>query len=107
MRQRYLIAFPWEAIIWIAGVAFVAFPDPAIARDWSLCFFELLGITGEGGVLGSCPGCGLGHAVAYLFRGAFLQSMDAHLLGLPAVVILLGRSIGLIWKYSVSVLNGH
>lgn len=107
MRIRCLKDFPWEAFIWIAGVAFVAIPDPAIDRSWSLCLFEVLGITGREGLLNSCPGCGLGHAVGYLFRGEFALSVDAHLLGLPAVIVLSGRSIGLLKTYSVSVLKDH
>ena len=105
MRQRYIRELPWEAIIWIAGVAIVAFLDPTIERSWSLCFFERLGIVGENGLLSICPGCGLGHAVAYLFRGEFLLSMEAHLLGIPAVVVLLGRSISLFMIYSTSTIK--
>jgi len=105
MSLRGLKKFPWEALIWIAGVAFVAFPDPAIDKSWSRCFFEFVGIAGPGGLQNVCPGCGLGHAVAYLFRGEFALSVDAHLLGLPAVVVLSGRSISLLRMYGVSVLN--
>jgi uncharacterized protein DUF2752 len=49
----------------------------------SLCPFDAVGdFLG----LSFCPGCGLGHSVAYLARGQFAASFGAHPLGLPAVV---------------------
>ena len=78
--------FPWEATLWIVGIMLVVIPDPSLERTWTLCIFDWIGLS-------FCPGCGLGHAVAYLFRGELMLSLQAHLLGIPVVVVLLGRSI--------------
>jgi len=56
------------------------------AGHHSLCFFSNIGI-------GFCPGCGLGHSIAYLFRGDFIASFDAHPLGVPVVILLVYRII--------------
>ena len=55
--------------------------DPTGEHLISLCPLDALGWT-------FCPGCGLGHSVAHLARGAFAASVHAHPLGLPAVLIL-------------------
>jgi hypothetical protein len=35
-----------------------------------------------------CPGCGLGHAISFLFHGDLKSSFHAHWLGVPAVIII-------------------
>jgi hypothetical protein len=89
VEKRHVNDYPWEAILWMAGLVLVALPDPSITSSWTLCLFDWMGFD-------FCPGCGLGHAVAYLFRGELMLSLEAHLLGIPAVVVLLGRSICLL-----------
>nr|WP_255710078.1 DUF2752 domain-containing protein [Pontibacter harenae] len=51
-----------------------------------------------------CPGCGLGHAIAFLARGELAASWQSHPLGVPALVIICYRVavlvrlyFGLIW----------
>lgn len=80
--QRFV---PWEALVWIGGVTAMATMDPAGAHLFRLCPLDALGFT-------FCPGCGLGHSVAYLARGAVMKSVHAHPLGGPAVLILIGHS---------------
>jgi len=90
---RTLIQFlrsKFEAIIWITGLSLLAIMPPADSHA-SLCPFHALG-------LGFCPGCGLGHSIAWLFRGEFLQSFHAHPLGIAAVAILTWRIITIIRK---------
>jgi hypothetical protein len=71
-----------EAAIWGMGLVAMACMNPEGTHLISLCLLDALGVS-------FCPGCGLGHAVAYLARGAFVESIRAHPLGIPAVVVLL------------------
>ena len=79
-----LHAVPVEAWVWAAGLAALACADPNGPGLLRLCLFDALGWP-------YCPGCGLGHAVAHLFRGEFAASFAAHPLGLFAVAVLAGR----------------
>ena len=63
--------------------------DPTI-QGTSFCFFDFIGIE-------FCPGEGLGHSIAWLFRGEFQNALDANLFGPLAVVILSFRVLQ-IWK---------
>ncbi len=90
--QLHKNMFPWEALVWIGGLVVISLPDPTIVRSWSLCVFDLLGIT-------FCPGCGLGHAVAFLVRGELELSLASHPLAIPVVIVLLGRALYLFMIY--------
>ncbi|GIV58628.1 MAG: hypothetical protein KatS3mg042_1541 [Rhodothermaceae bacterium] len=80
---------PVEALVWTAGLAALACMDPEAEHLFSLCLFKNLGLP-------FCPGCGLGHAVAYLVRGDLAASWQAHPLGVPAVLMLTGRIVALV-----------
>lgn len=58
--------------------------DPHGTHLFSLCPLDAMGVS-------FCPGCGLGHSVAFLVRGELSASLQAHPLGLPAVLILLAH----------------
>ncbi len=88
---------PLEAFVWLGGLLLVALPDPTVVRTWTLCLFEAIGLV-EGLGIHACPGCGLGHAVAYLFRGLLAASFAAHPLGIPVVLMLIGRSTKVIYE---------
>lgn len=75
---------PWELFVWIGGLTAMATMDPEGSHLFRLCPLDALGFT-------FCPGCGLGHSVAYLARGAVMKSLHAHPLGGPAVVILIAH----------------
>lgn len=99
---------PLEALVWLTGLLVVALPDPTAVRTWTLCLFEATGLITWLGAQ-ACPGCGLGHAVAYLFRGQLAASFAAHPLAVPVVLTLIGRSIKVICE-SLQVQNetvGH
>ncbi|WP_454804557.1 DUF2752 domain-containing protein [Mucilaginibacter phyllosphaerae] len=66
------------------ALACLAFTNPAGQGHFSLCPLKLLGITW-------CPGCGLGHAISFLFRGDVRSSFHAHWLGIPVLLVLLYR----------------
>jgi hypothetical protein len=83
-----------EALIWLAALILLAFHDPT-ASHYSLCPLNNLGFE-------FCPGCGLGHSISYLFRGEIIQSLEAHPLGIFAVVLLSYRIVSLFRKnYSI------
>lgn len=58
--------------------------NPAADSHFTLCPFRLLGFKW-------CPGCGIGHAIAWLLHGQIRQSLKAHWLGIPALVIIFYR----------------
>ncbi len=81
--------FSWlECGIWISGLVVLAFVNPAGETHFSLCLFKWIGLT-------FCPGCGLGHAVSWLFHGDIQRSLQAHPLGLLAVTVLFYRIFNL------------
>lgn len=80
--RRRLRDVPLEAYFWAAGLLAMAAMDPTGEYLFSLCPLDALGLS-------ICPGCGLGHAVAYLARGEVVASFHAHPLGGPAVLVLL------------------
>ncbi|WP_456427823.1 DUF2752 domain-containing protein [Rhodocaloribacter sp.] len=81
---RRLRRIPPEAVLWTTGLIALACTDPNAESLFGLCVFKALGFE-------FCPGCGLGHAVAHLFRGEWAASFAAHPLGPFAVVVLSGR----------------
>ncbi len=86
---RQLHRVPVEAVVWTAGLVALACTNPEAEALIEACVSKwLFGI--------SCPGCGLGHAVAYLFRGEIALSVQTHPFGPLAIVILLGRVVGLV-----------
>lgn len=78
-----------EWMVFFSGLLLLALMNPENTSH-SFCLFELAGID-------FCPGEGLGHSIAYTFRGEFSQAMNAHVAG-PAAVIILGFRIGQILK---------
>lgn len=77
-----------EWFIFAAGLILLGFMSPENTAH-TFCLFEWTGIS-------ICPGEGLGHSIAYTFRGEFSQAMNAHFAG-PAAVIILTSRIGHIW----------
>ena len=86
MNQR-LRAFPFEAVVWLAGLSFLALTDPDSIG--SICPLHQLGFD-------FCPGCGLGESIQWLFRGELRLSLQAHPLGLFALAVLSVRIFSLI-----------
>ena len=84
-------------IFWIFALMILAISDPH-QPHLSLCLFKLAGIP-------YCPGCGLGHAISYLFRGEFISSFNTHPLALPALFFILLRLYRLIFHKPVFTLK--
>ncbi|KAA0225757.1 DUF2752 domain-containing protein [candidate division KSB1 bacterium] len=87
--RQALSRLPLEAGIWLIGLIALACLNPYADQTPSLCIFHTLGLR-------FCPGCGLGHAIAFLFHGDFQRSFAAHPLGIPALVILSSRILSLL-----------
>jgi len=79
-----------EALIWISALIFLAVSNPA-DHHYTLCPLDNLGIH-------YCPGCGLGRSIGYFFRLDFETSFLSHPMGIPAVFLLVFRSIKILVK---------
>ena len=73
-----------EAVIWIAGLIILAFINPYGGSHFSICPLHNLGFK-------YCPGCGLGHSISFLLHGDFYHSVECHILGIPAIIVLVFR----------------
>lgn len=85
---KHLIRLAWqkkEALIWLSALIFLAVSNPA-GHHYTLCPLDNLGIT-------YCPGCGLGRSVGYFFRADIESSVLSHPLGIPAIILLIFRSV--------------
>lgn len=80
---------PAEAFVWAGALAALAVADPRAEGLLSLCVPKALGLP-------FCPGCGLGHSVAFLLRGEVGAALAAHPLGPFAVAVLGGRVVALL-----------
>jgi hypothetical protein len=81
---RSLFRKYFELVFWIAALISLALTNPTSQAHFSLCPLKLMGFTW-------CPGCGLGHAISFLFHGDLKGSFHAHWLGVPAVAIIMYR----------------
>ena len=90
-----MLAGPWvrspflEAGVWLVGLVLVALPDPSLPSAIDLCVFKAIGLPG-------CPGCGLGHAMGYLFRGEWMLALESHWLSPFVLAVLVTRMAGLV-----------
>lgn len=82
-----------EALIWIAALIFLAVSNPA-DHHYTLCPLDNLGFA-------YCPGCGLGRSIGYFFRLDLESSFFAHPLGIPAVFLLLYRSVRILIRPAI------
>ncbi len=77
-----------EAAIWIVGLLVLALGNPE--SDFHFTIFWPYYVWGF-----QSPGYGLGHSISYLFRGDVISAMETHILGLPAVAIIVWRVVTL------------
>ena len=90
---------PIESLIWTAGLVALAIFNPANSSGtFSLCLIHQMGFD-------FCPGCGLGHSISWLFKGNISASIDAHLLGPFAVIILISRILKLNYQHYFTTIN--
>jgi hypothetical protein len=74
-----------EPAIWLTALVLLFFMDTS-KDSASFCVFKMVGFH-------SCPGCGIGHAMHDALHFRFAQSFHEHLLGIPAVLIILYTTI--------------
>lgn len=91
-----LVKNNFELIFWVTALTSLAFSDPT-QTHFVLCPLRLMGFNW-------CPGCGLGHAIAFLFHGDLKASLHAHWLGTPALLILMQRIVTL-FRQAISPLQ--
>ena len=77
-----------EAVIWVAALVVLALGNPN--SDFHFTIFWPYYVWGV-----KSPGYGLGHSISYLFRGDVISAIETHILGIPAVAIILWRVITL------------
>lgn len=77
------------------GLLAMGMADPAAPSLLDLCVFKAIGLPG-------CPGCGLGHAMGYLFRGEWVLAVESHWLS-PLVLLVLLSRIGSLVKQALSL----
>jgi hypothetical protein len=83
----------FELTFWIAALIALGCSNPAQAGQYTLCPLRLMGFKW-------CPGCGIGHSIAWLLHGDIRNSFHAHWLGIPALVGIVYR-IGVLIKDNV------
>lgn len=81
-RKIFNRHFEW--MIFAIGLLLLAMMNPYAEQGASWCLLEWAGVP-------FCPGEGLGHSVAFIFRGDWHSAMQANVLGPFAMVIILGR----------------
>ena len=73
-----------EAAIWVAALMVLALGNPNSESHFTIFWpYYVWGIKS--------PGFGLGHSISYLFRGDVISAIESHILGIPAVAIILWR----------------
>lgn len=88
--QTFSQRFPLEAIVWMCSLALLLIFEPS-GNHYSFCLFSNIGLT-------FCPGCGLGHAISYLFHGDLVASFNSHPMAIPVVAVLGYRIITLVYQ---------
>ncbi|HLF28117.1 MAG TPA: DUF2752 domain-containing protein [Anaerolineae bacterium] len=83
-RRKPVWRIDLELIFWIVGLIGLAVTRPTATDHYTLCVFKRMGFR-------RCPGCGLGHAISYLFHGHVRESVQAHPLGILAVATIISR----------------
>ena len=70
-----------EPVVWTTALVLLFCMDTSHTGS-SFCLFKAVGFA-------HCPGCGIGHAIHEALHLRFAASFHEHILGIPAVAILL------------------
>jgi hypothetical protein len=81
----------WEAVLWLAGLIYLALINPYGVQHFTLCPFNNIGIT-------FCPGCGLGRSISLFYHADLIHSFRAHPLGIIAFFLIAFRTVRLFTK---------
>lgn len=82
--------FEWVALL--SGLIVMGMMNPYIDNGTTWCLLEQFGAS-------FCPGEGLGHSIAYFFRGDVSNALEAHLMGPAAILIITSRVLYLLKQY--------
>ena len=91
LRKFFSIHFEWVAFS--IGLILIVSMNPYVYQGSSICLFDIAGI-------GFCPGEGLGHSIAFFFRGDLNSAMEANALGPFAAFVIIFR-IGYLIKNNI------
>ena len=86
---QLIILIGLEGFIWIVALVYLAFFNNPFQSHFTICPLSNAGFE-------HCPGCGLGNSVSFLFNGHLSESLDTHLLGIPAIIIIVYRIYSII-----------
>ena len=86
---KYLSLLGLEGFIWIAAIIYLAFFVNPFEAHFTICPLANAGFE-------HCPGCGLGNSISLLFHGFITESFNTHILGIPALLIILHRIYSII-----------
>ena len=86
--KYFYLHFEWMALA--TGLLLMMFMEPNSTAA-SFCPLERLGFQ-------FCPGDGLGNSIALAVRGQFTASFYSHAMGIPAIVIILGRIFAILHR---------
>lgn len=79
----------FEAIAWTVALVYLAIHNPYTQSEFTICPLRNLGFH-------YCPGCGIGRSISFLLHGDLIRSLQTHLLGIPATIILFFRTLSLL-----------
>lgn len=80
-----------ELLAWLLALVYLGCSNPASAVHHTIFLPDIIwGIKS--------PGYNLGHSIAWLFRLEFTKSLDAHWLGIVALLVIIARIITLLKK---------
>lgn len=85
----------FEALAFSIGLLILGMMNPETTNGPGFCLLENLGFQ-------YCPGDGLGHSIAFLFRGDIYNAMQANILGPFAILILSSRILHLLYKNNIN-----
>ena len=71
----------FEQIIWTTALVLLFFMDGG-GESTAVCVFRFAGFN-------SCWGCGIGHAIHDVLHLNFIESLSAHIMGIPATMGIL------------------
>lgn len=94
---HFFMKYHFEWIVFLAGLLLIGMMNPYIDNGSTLCLLDAAGFP-------FCPGEGLGHSIAFTFRGDFSNALTAHPFGPAAILIMSGR-ICYLWKRAFQQIN--
>jgi hypothetical protein len=87
-----------EAGLWTGSLILLFFLNP-YGNGVSLCLLKNAGVNW-------CPGCGLGHSIHHALHLHFRESLQEHILGIPAVLILMYQIFKTIFVTNKKIIYG-